>query len=61
MSIFGKLAGTVIRTALLPVAIVQDVATMGGAVTEKREPYTATALKGLGRSVKGVIEELEND
>ena len=59
MSIFGKVLGTVVRTALLPVAVVQDVATMGGMATDKREPYTAAALKGLGRSVKNVIEELE--
>lgn len=44
---FGKLlkatVGTVIET---PIAVAADIATLGGALTDKKEPYTAT---GQGR------------
>jgi len=33
--------GVVIET---PIAVVADVVTMGGALTDKDQPYTATAL-----------------
>ena len=42
--------GAVIET---PVAIVADVVTLGGSLTDKNEPYTATA-------VKRVVENIEN-
>ena len=34
--------GVVVET---PIAIAADVVTMGGALTDKDQPYTATALK----------------
>ena len=34
--------GVVIET---PIAVVADVVTMGGALTDKDQPYTATALE----------------
>lgn len=34
--------GVVVET---PVAIVADAVTLGGALTDKEEPYTATAVK----------------
>lgn len=36
--------GLVVET---PIAVVADVITMGGALTDKSEPYTATALRGV--------------
>lgn len=36
--------GVVVET---PVAMVADVITMGGVLTDKKEPYTATAIKGV--------------
>ena len=41
--------GVVIET---PIAIVADVVTMGGALTDKDEPYTATAVKGVMKNVE---------
>ena len=41
--------GIVIET---PIAIVADVATMGGMLTDKDEPYTATAVKRVVKNVK---------
>jgi hypothetical protein len=40
--------GVVVAT---PVAVVADVITMGGALTDKREPYTATALRDVVKNV----------
>lgn len=36
--------GVVIET---PIAIAADIVTMGGAITDKDEPYTATAIKDV--------------
>lgn len=42
MKSLGKAAvGLVVET---PIAVVADVVTMGGALTDKKEPYTKTAL-----------------
>ena len=41
--------GVVIET---PVAIVADMLTMGGALTDKDEPHTATALKGVMKNIE---------
>ena len=50
----GKLAkatvGVVVET---PVAIVSDVVTLGGALTDTKEPYTATAVKKVVKNVQG--------
>lgn len=41
--------GVVVET---PVAIVADVVTMGGALTDKDKPYTATALEKVVENVE---------
>jgi hypothetical protein len=43
------IVGIVIET---PIAIASDVLTLGGAMTDKDEPYTATALKGVMNNVE---------
>lgn len=45
--------GVVIET---PLAIAADVATLGGALTEKREPYTASALKDVMKNIKSATK-----
>lgn len=47
-SLTKAVVGVVVET---PVALVADVITMGGAMTDKDEPYTATALKGVLKNV----------
>lgn len=47
MKIFGQIIRTVVNTALLPVAVVKDVFTLGGVVMDERKPYTAQALEKL--------------
>ena len=46
--------GIVVET---PIAIVADVVTMGGALTDKDEPYTATAIKGVMKNVEHATRE----
>lgn len=48
-SLTKAVVGVVIET---PVAVVADFVTLGGAINEKDEPYTATALKGVLQNVK---------
>ena len=45
--------GVVIET---PIAIAADVLTLGGSITEKDEPYTATALKGVMKNVENATK-----
>lgn len=41
--------GVVIET---PIAIAADIVTMGGVMTDKNEPYTATAIKKVMENVE---------
>lgn len=45
--------GVVVET---PLAIAADVVTMGGAMTDKDEPYTATALNGVMQNVENATK-----
>ena len=47
-SLFKAAVGVVIET---PIAIATDTITMGGALTDKAEPYTVTALKKVAENV----------
>lgn len=48
-SLTKAVIGVVVET---PVAIVADVITMGGAMTDKDKPYTAEALEKVMKNVK---------
>jgi hypothetical protein len=48
-SLTKAVVGVVVET---PVALVADVITMGGVITDKDQPYTATALQGVVKNVK---------
>lgn len=45
--------GVVVET---PVSLVADVITMGGALTDKDEPYTATAVGNVVQNLKNVTK-----
>lgn len=57
MGILNSLAraavGLVIET---PVALVADIITLGGAIVDQHEPYTAKALKRVARNVANATE-----
>jgi hypothetical protein len=47
MSLFGKLVRTVVNTAALPVAVVQDVVTLGGVSSKEGVSFTLKRLQQL--------------
>lgn len=53
MKLFGQIIRTAVNTALLPVAVVKDVVTLGGVSTDNDEPYTIEQL----RKIKEEAEE----
>lgn len=48
-SIFKAAVGIVVET---PLAIVADAVTLGGATTDTKQPYTATALEKVVKNVQ---------
>ena len=40
----------------VPVGVVADVVTMGGVLTDKDEPYTATAVSDVVRNLSDVVK-----
>lgn len=47
----SKLISAAVGTVLLPVAVVADVVTMAGAMTDEDRPYTATRVKQIYRDI----------
>lgn len=45
--------GVVIET---PLAVVADVVTMGGQLTDKNEPYTSTAVKKVAKNISDATD-----
>ena len=58
LGIFESLTKAVVGVVTLPVAVIADVATLGGALTDKDEPYTATAA---GDVIKNLINAAKPD
>lgn len=49
MKLFGQLVRTVVNTATLPVAVVRDLVSLGGAIDNNGKPHTLDALEKLKR------------
>ena len=60
MGLFGKLLKTTLDVATSPVAVIKDIATMGGALTDQRKPYTAQKFDQLGDDVEEIRDELDD-
>ncbi len=55
--ILGNLTKAVVGVVVeTPIALVADALTLGGSITEKDEPYTATALKGVMKNVENAVK-----
>jgi hypothetical protein len=59
MGLFGSILSTVINTASLPVAVVKDVLTLGGAITETDEPYTVMKAKEIDEDLDDLKREIK--
>lgn len=53
---FELLKAAVGVAVVTPVSLVADVVTMGGAMTDKPEPYTATALREVVKNVQDSVK-----
>ncbi|WP_156356022.1 hypothetical protein [Sphingomonas sp. Leaf22] len=49
---FGNLMRAAVGIVTMPVDVVADVITLGGALTDKREPYTASKARSVMRNIE---------
>jgi hypothetical protein len=61
MGFFGKLGKLVMDTIETPVAIVKDVATLGGVLTENDESYTSKKLSDIQNDWDEMKESLDDE
>ena len=60
MGIFKKIIKTTLTIAETPIAIVKDVATLGGTLTDNERSYTARKLDDLADDYYKLKRELDN-
>lgn len=54
---FGSLLKAAVGLVVeVPLAVVSDVVTMGGVTTDKKTPYTVTALEKVAKNVSEATE-----
>jgi hypothetical protein len=58
MGFFSKLVKAGIDTVSLPVAIIKDVATLGGAIFGNERTYTGKKLEDIGEDIEEAKDEL---
>lgn len=51
----GKVAAIAIDTVTLPVAVALDVVTLGGELTDRREPYTVSQMGNIAHNAESLI------
>jgi hypothetical protein len=61
MGILGKLISVTLDVVEVPLAVVKDVATMGGALTDESKPYTAQKIDEIGDDYKMLKKQLRDD
>jgi hypothetical protein len=60
MGILGKIISITLNVVEIPVAIIKDAATMGGALTDEDKPYTAQKIEEIGDNYKRLKNQLDN-
>lgn len=58
--LIGSLASAAVRTVATPVAVVADVATLGGSLTGRSETYTGKNIRKIGDDLGDAKDEVEN-
>lgn len=53
---FGSLLKAVVAVAVTPIAVVADVATLGGTLTDRKESYTGEALDAVEKNLSDTID-----
>lgn len=60
MGFFGSLTKLALDVIETPIAIVKDVATLGGSITEQSKSYTAKKLDDIGNNYDKMKDSLED-
>lgn len=60
MGFFSSLTKTILDVAVLPVEVAKDVVTLGGTLTDEREPYTVQRLKKANKDMNKTIDSLDD-
>jgi len=50
-----------VKTAVLPVSVAADIATLGGLSVDRDESFTASNLKGVGRKLSEAYDDVVED
>jgi hypothetical protein len=61
MNPFTSLLKAIVNVAATPVAIAADIITMGGAMTDAKQPYTATQLQNLMQNLEDAGKPKESE
>jgi len=60
MGFLTQFTKSVLDVVVTPVTIVADVVTMGGVLTDKDEPYTATQAKKILKDVQDLPDSVDD-
>ena len=60
MGILGKIAQATIDIVTIPVAIVKDVVTLGGSLSEHGETYTGEKLRDIAEKAGEIYDDLDD-
>ena len=60
MGLFKKIIKTTLTIAETPIAVVKDVATLGGVLTDNERSYTAKKLEDIADDYDAIKRELDN-
>tara|TARA_R110002020_G_scaffold475890_1_gene713797 strand:+ start:47064 stop:47249 length:186 start_codon:yes stop_codon:yes gene_type:complete len=61
MSFLGKLTRAAVGVVVSPIDIAKDVVTMGGALTDKDEPYSVTRAKQVANDITSLPDEIDKE
>ncbi len=60
MGFFGSIVKMVMDIVETPVAVIKDVATMGGVLTDQDKPYTIQKIEEAGKDWDAAKESLDD-
>lgn len=60
MGFFSSLTKAALNVVVTPIDMVKDVATLGGALTDQKEPYTVSRLKQADKDLNKAIKSLDD-
>lgn len=56
LGMLANLTKAAVGIATAPIAIAADIVTLGGSLTDKNEPYTATQMRQVVKSVEKAVD-----